>query len=52
MKNLVTGAAGFIGNHTAEALLERGVQRFVDWYRDYYDAPTAALTRSLLPISG
>jgi dTDP-D-glucose 4,6-dehydratase len=33
MKILVTGAAGFIGVHTA---LEVGVRKFIDWYLGYY----------------
>ena len=38
MKVLVTGAAGFIGYHTAEALLERGDEVVgLDNMNDYYD---------------
>jgi UDP-glucuronate 4-epimerase len=38
MKVLVTGAAGFIGSHTAEALLGRGASvRGLDSFDDYYD---------------
>jgi UDP-glucuronate 4-epimerase len=38
MKILVTGAAGFIGFHTAEALLRRGdVVVGLDNFNDYYD---------------
>ena len=38
MAVLLTGAAGFIGFHTAEALLERGEQVIgVDNLNDYYD---------------
>jgi len=37
MKVLVTGAAGFIGSHVAEALLERGVEVVaLDNFNDYY----------------
>jgi UDP-glucuronate 4-epimerase len=38
MKYVVTGAAGFIGSHLAEALLERGDEIVgVDCFTDYYD---------------
>ena len=38
MKILVTGAAGFIGSHVAEALLERGDEVVgLDNFNDYYD---------------
>lgn len=38
MRALVTGAAGFIGSHLAEALCEAGWQvRGVDAFTDYYD---------------
>ncbi len=38
MHVLVTGAAGFIGSHTAEALLARGARvRGLDCFDDYYD---------------
>ena len=38
MRYIVTGAAGFIGSHLAEALLEQGHDVFgVDCFSDYYD---------------
>ncbi|HAN56124.1 MAG TPA: protein CapI, partial [Betaproteobacteria bacterium] len=38
MKILVTGAAGFIGMHTAKRLLQRGDEVVgVDNLNDYYD---------------
>ena len=38
MKILVTGAAGFIGFHTAKQLLERGDTVVgLDNFNDYYD---------------
>jgi UDP-glucuronate 4-epimerase len=45
VKLLVTGAAGFIGFHTARRLLERGeeetgVKQFVEWYLEYYHPQT------------
>ena len=39
MKYVVTGAAGFIGSHLAEALAERGHEVVsVDCFTDYYDS--------------
>lgn len=39
-------------NYRPGTPLERGVQRFVDWYLDYYGAQAVTPARSLLPISG
>ncbi len=37
-KNIVTGAAGFIGSHIAETLLQRGEEVIgIDEFNDYYD---------------
>ena len=49
MKVLVTGAAGFIGFHTATALLERGEQVVgLDNLGDYYDPSLKGARRALL----
>ncbi len=38
MKILITGVAGFIGSHTAKALLDRGdFVVGIDNFNDYYD---------------
>ena len=38
MRYAVTGAAGFIGSHLSEALVERGHQvATIDCFTDYYD---------------
>ncbi len=49
MKLLVTGAAGFIGFHTARSLLERGDEVFgIDNLNAYYDPGLKAARLSLL----
>ena len=36
--NIVTGVAGFVGSHLADALLDRGDRVVgVDQFNDYYD---------------
>ena len=50
MTVLVTGAAGFIGFHTARALLERGDKVIgVDNLNDYYDV---SLKQARLDVLG
>ena len=53
MKCLVTGAAGFIGSHTAERLSEMGFQVVgVDNYSDYYDVGLKKLNTKELAKKG
>jgi UDP-glucuronate 4-epimerase len=54
MKLLLTGAAGFIGLHTAQALLERGDEVFgLDCLNDYYPVSLKrARLAQLEPFSG
>jgi nucleoside-diphosphate-sugar epimerase len=43
MRVLVTGGAGFIGSHTADALINRGDEVVaVDNFNDYYDPSTSS----------
>ena len=38
MSYLITGGAGFVGSHVAEALLQRGERVVaIDNFNDYYD---------------
>ena len=49
MNILVTGAAGFIGSHVAEALLARGDSvAGLDNFNDYYDPPRKRANAALL----
>ena len=49
MKVLVTGAAGFIGSHVAERLLQRGdIVVGVDNFNDYYDPARKRANAALL----
>lgn len=54
MRILLTGAAGFIGMHTAQRLLERGDEVLgIDNFNDYYDpALKQARWQRLLPHAG
>ena len=46
MRYVVTGAAGFIGSHLAEELLERGHEvKALDAFTDYYDPRASGRTR-------
>jgi len=51
MRALVTGAAGFIGSHLAEMLLDRGAQvTGIDCFTDYY--ARSAKEANLAPLKG
>ena len=52
VKTLVTGAAGFIGSHVAEALLARGDEvTGLDNFNDYYDPTRKRANVALLTFS-
>ena len=52
MRYVVTGAAGFIGSHLAEALGERGHEVVaVDCFTDYYDPALKEENASGLPVT-
>jgi UDP-glucuronate 4-epimerase len=52
MKYVVTGAAGFIGSHLAEALVERGHEvAAVDCFTDYYDPALKEENAALLDVA-
>lgn len=53
MKILVTGAAGFVGSHLAEALARRGHQAVgIDCFTDYYDRALKQLNADDIAAQG
>ena len=53
MKILVTGAAGFIGSHTAERLNQEGFQVVgLDNFSDYYDVSLKNINAEALKVNG
>src|SRR5580693_5458382 len=53
MLSVVTGAAGFIGSHLCEALVERGdTVRGIDCFTDYYDVEIKRRNLASLTDSG